>query len=72
MRPGCAPWYPAHSSSATMRFLRSGLSTTEPGALFAFRRLSLRESASTAARRALVACRAAALALGAGSCLDSR
>jgi len=54
-----------------MRFLRSGLSTTEPGALFAFRRLSLRESASTAARRALVACRAAALTLCAAHALDS-
>lgn len=47
---------PCYTSSATMRFLRSGLSSTEPGALCAFRRLSLRVSASTAARRALVAC----------------
>ena len=45
-----------YSSSATMRFRRSGLISTEPGALCALRRLSLRESASVAARRALLAC----------------
>ena len=47
----------SYSSSATMRFFRSGLISTEPGALCALRRLSLRVSASAAARRALLACR---------------
>lgn len=47
----------SYSSSATMRFRRSGLISTEPGALCALRRLSLRVSASAAARRALLACR---------------
>jgi len=46
---------PRHSSSAMIFFLRSGLTSTEPGFECATRRDSLRLSASTTMRRALAA-----------------
>eukprot|EP00882_Tetradesmus_deserticola_P034537 GHRQ01039658.1.p2 GENE.GHRQ01039658.1~~GHRQ01039658.1.p2 ORF type:complete len:101 (+),score=21.23 GHRQ01039658.1:95-397(+) len=45
-----------HSSSATIFFLRSGLTVMEPGALCWMRRCSLRLSESCTIRRILEAC----------------
>lgn len=45
--------HPHHSTSATIFFLRSGLTLTVPGALWAMRRCCLRLSASWTVRRSL-------------------